>query len=93
MEKKVILSKSEKVTLDGVEIEIKGEVFDKPIAKSDNYTCFTRIMFVDVKSGGLWGVKLQMIPNPLNEKELQHELDWRVKNIQNFKADEPSQQS
>ena len=88
MENKAILEKTEKVTLDGAEIEIKGEVYEDPITTTKVQNFHTKITFTE--EGQPWGVGMQVFENKLNEEQLQKELDFRVRHINNFK-DESSQ--
>ena len=44
------------VTFEGKDLQIKAEVFEEPIKKSDNHALHTRVSIISIDNGLLWGV-------------------------------------
>lgn len=76
---KPILTKTEKVELNGNELSLIGDVFESPIKHSENHNVYSQINIQDFR-----GAKVHpgfSYLKQLSEDELQFELDFHKKNI------------
>jgi len=77
---KPVITLTEKVELNGDELSLIGEVFENVIKRSDNYDVYSQINIQDFR-----GAKVHpgfSYPKQLSEDELQFELDFHKRNIQ-----------
>jgi hypothetical protein len=70
---------------DGHDIELKLEVFEKPIARTENNLFFSRIRFVDMETGLLWGCKLLYFQDKLTEEDGDKHFAYIKEHIENYK--------
>jgi hypothetical protein len=94
MDKKATLTKITSAEHDGKTIEIKGEVFDQPIAKNELMTFFNRILLIDrtnfEKPGyreQLWGTKMMFFEFPFTEEEMDKNIQHIKQNIADYKGE------
>lgn len=77
---KPILTKTEKTICGGEELTLIGEVYDSPIKRSETYMVYSHIKILNDK-GEPFHPGFSYITQ-LSEDELQFELDFHKRNIQ-----------
>lgn len=69
---------------ENIDIELRAEVFSNPITKSE-IPLHTRIQFIDMESGLLWGMKNMYFQEELSEYDIEKNLTHIAKNIEVYK--------
>jgi len=77
---KPVITLTEKVELNGEELTLIGEVFENAVKKSENYMVYSQIRILNDK--GEPSHPGFSYPKQLSEDELQFELDFHKRNIQ-----------
>ena len=77
---KPLITLTEKVEINGQELTLIGEVFENVLKRSDNYDVYSQINIEDYRRAKVHpGFSY---PKQLSEDELQFELDFHKRNIQ-----------
>lgn len=79
-----IYTHSEYISHDGFDLEIKGEVFDTPIKKSEAQMLYSRISIFDMESNLYWGIG-ELFHEKKDLEQLRTWVEIVKNNIEHFK--------